>query len=161
MRALPTIALLLVISACGMSAGSGEQACTEIGTPVGIGLEIEAPLAAKVTKATVEACWDGTCRTSELELFPSTAPAHTTCVGDVCSADMKPTGGKNGFADLAGLPETPVKITLELTGSGGTVLQRTLEVTPRMQFPNGPDCPGGGPQAQLTVSGDGKVTAKG
>lgn len=157
MRALPTIALLLTISACGMSAGSGEHACTEIGTPVGIGLEVEPPLASKVTRATLEACWDGSCRTSHVNLMPSTSPARTTCVGDVCSADMEPTGGKNAFADIAGLPEKPVEVTLKLSGSSGTVLERTLEVTPRMQFPNGPGCPGGGPQAQLTVSGAGDV----
>ncbi|MGH3520751.1 MAG: hypothetical protein ACRDQ7_25925 [Haloechinothrix sp.] len=158
MRALQTIALLLVLSACGASAGSGAQACTEIGTPVGIGLDVEPPLAAKVSAASLEACWDGSCRTAEVELFPSTAPAQTGCVGDVCSAELRPTKGKHGFADLADLPEEPVEVTVALTGKGGvTVLERTLEVTPRMQFPNGPDCGGAGTQAGVVVSGAGAV----
>ncbi|MGH3450761.1 MAG: hypothetical protein ACRDQW_08520 [Haloechinothrix sp.] len=162
MRALQTIALLLVLSACATGAGSGAQDCTEIGTPVGIGLDIEPPLATKVAKATVEACWDGSCRTSAVELLPSTAPGPTTCVGDVCSAEVRPTQGKNGFADMAGLPRKSVNVTVTLADeAGATLVRRSLEVTPQMQFPNGPDCPGGGPQAQVVVSGEGTVSPRG
>lgn len=151
---------MLVLAACGTSAGSGERACTAIGTPVGIGLEIDKPLAGRVTSATIKACWGGKCWETEVELMPSSEPAPTTCEGEVCSAEVKPTGAKNGFADIQGLPGTPVEVTLTLLGKGRTVLERTLDVTPRMLFPNGTDCPGGGPQTQLTVSGDGTVTER-
>lgn len=151
---------MLVLAACGTSVGSGERACTEIGTPVGIGLEIDKALAGKVTSATVKACWGGKCRETEVDLMPSSAPGQTSCDGEVCSAEVKPTGAKNGFADIQGLPATPVEVTLTLLGKGRTVLERTLDVTPRMLFPNGTECPGGGPQANLTVSGDGEVAER-
>lgn len=163
MRGFALFALLLV-AGCGASAGSGgEQACTAIGTRVGIGVDIAAGPPAEA--ATLEACWGGSCRTYPVELFASTVATDTTCTGDgpddVCSAEVKPTGGKHGFADIPDLPEQPVEVTLTVTGEGGERLaHRTLDVTPSPQYPNGPDCPPGGPQANLVVDARGGITER-
>lgn len=159
MRALPATALLLVLTACGTTAGSGERACTEIGTPVGIGLEISRAQAEADT-ASVEACWDQTCRTVAVELRASTAATRSTCQGEVCSAETVPTGGKNGFAAIEGLPREPVRVTLTLRDGGRAVLERTATVTPTLLYPNGVECPGGGPQARLVVDAKGALTQR-
>jgi hypothetical protein len=65
-----------------------------------------------------------------------------------------PTGGKHGFAELPGLPASPVRVTLTLDGGR----PQTLEVRPAFLYPNGPNCGGGGPQAQLIVGPDGVAT---
>jgi hypothetical protein len=61
MRALPMITLLLVaVTACGSPAGSaGLPACTNIGTPLGVGIDLQPAIAAKVSGATLVACWAG------------------------------------------------------------------------------------------------------
>ncbi|PXY31308.1 hypothetical protein [Prauserella muralis] len=163
MRALTAFALLLV-AGCGASAGSGgEVACTEIGAPAGIGVDV-APReqGPQAEAATVEACWGGSCETVRTDLRPSTTAGPTSCTGEgpdaVCSAGVRETGGRNGFADIAGLPEQPVELTLTVTAADGTELaRRTLTVTPAPVYPNGRGCPPQGPQAQLTVTADGEI----
>jgi hypothetical protein len=48
-------------------------------------------------------------------------------------------------------------VTLTLTGPDGQVLERELEVTPEVTYPNGPQCGGGGVQAGLVVGASGYV----
>ncbi|WP_167165734.1 hypothetical protein [Saccharomonospora amisosensis] len=163
MRVTALLALLLVAS-CGASVGSGGQRpCTEIGVRVGIGVDIDAGLAAEA--ATLRTCWGGSCRTYPVDLFQSTAATDSTCAGDrpddVCSARLRPTGGQHGFADIADLPERPVEVTLTVTGAGGERLaHRTLSVTPTPVYPNGPDCGAGGPQSNLVVDPRGMVSER-
>jgi hypothetical protein len=127
---------------------------------VGVGIDLSPGIAAKVSGATLLACWAGGCTTRKVELEPSTATGPTTCTGDkpsnVCSASMTPTGGKHGFADLPGLPAAPVRVTVTLSGFP----EQTLDVTPTMSYPNGPDCGPGGPQARLVVDDTGKMTER-
>jgi hypothetical protein len=162
MRALPMITLLLVAAtACGSPAGSaGLPACTNIGTPLGVGIDLQPAIAAKVSGATLVACWAGDCTTRKVELYPSTAAGPTSCTGDkqsdACSAQMTPTGGKHGFADLPGLPAAPVRGTVTFSGFA----EQTLDVTPTMSYPNGPACGPGGPQARLVVDDNGWVTER-
>jgi hypothetical protein len=159
MRVLPLLAMLLAaVTACGAPAGSGgEVACTAIGTPVGIGIDVS-PHADKADSATLVACWQAGCTTRTVRLYPTSGDGTTTCTGDKpsdsCSVGQIPTGGKDGFADLPGLPASPVRVTLTLEGGR----PQTLEVTPAFSYPNGPNCGGGGPQAQLIVGPDGVVT---
>ena len=120
--------------------------------PVGIGLTVPAAQAAGVSGATMKVCWDGRCVDRDVTLMPSTEPVDPTCTGtapaDNCSARMTSTGALNGFADVPGLPAKPVQVTVVL----GTQPPRSLDVTPAYASPNGPDCPGGGPQAQLVTT---------
>lgn len=145
------------MTACGGSGGSGEQACTLMAAPAGISVDVAAEMAEQVTGGTLEACWDGDCVTRDLKFRPSTADAGSTCAGGVCTGKIEQTGGKHAFADLAGLPQAPVRVTLTLTGADGQVLEEELEVTPEPSYPNGPQCEQGGVQAGLVVSASGDV----
>ncbi|MFD1934141.1 hypothetical protein ACFSKW_21985 [Nonomuraea mangrovi] len=146
--------VLFALSGC-----AAERACTLIGTPVGIAVRVDAPLAGRVSAAELTACWDGSCRTAKVELHPAGGVARQTCEGEACTAEVEPTGGKQGFVDVAGLPKARVRATLRLTGpTGEAVVERELTVTPKGAFPNGPDCGEGGPQASIAVSGSGEVS---
>ncbi|MER6951656.1 hypothetical protein ABT294_47330 [Nonomuraea sp. NPDC000554] len=153
--------LAVIVAAAAMLTGCGSEPphpCTLIGTPVGVGLTVEAPLAAKVRSATLEVCWDGSCRRPRLELFQGSRAGEQTCSGDTCSAVAVPTAEKQGFADVAGLPKRLVEVRLTLRGArGASLLDRTVRVTPKGRFPNGPECGEGGPNAMLTVDGGGSV----
>jgi hypothetical protein len=72
MRVLPLLAMLLAaVTACGAPAGSsGEIACTAIGTPVGIGINVS-PHAGKADSATLVACWQAGCTTRTVRLYPA------------------------------------------------------------------------------------------
>ncbi|MEV0233947.1 hypothetical protein [Nonomuraea sp. NPDC050786] len=147
-------AALVVLSGC-----ASQHGCTAIGAPVGISVRVDAPLADMVTAAELTACWDGSCRTAKPELHQDTTVASQTCDGEACGAELKPTGGKQGFADVTGLPKAPVKVKLRLKGrSGEAVVESELTVTPEGLFPNGPACGEGGPQAAIAVSGSGAVS---
>jgi hypothetical protein len=148
MRILVLLALAL-LTACGAQARSG-WACTAIAVPVGIGVEIAPSVAARFASLSLDVCWNGSCHTYPVALSPSTTAVDSTCTGtgpdDACTAHMRETGGKNGFADIPDLPAGPVQVTL----SGVT-----LTVTPKLRYPNGPGCGGGGPQAHLVVDQNG------
>jgi hypothetical protein len=121
------------------------------------------PAGPDVADATLEACWAGECQTHPVGLFPSTTAVEETCSGDrpedVCSARSRETGGKHGFVELPDLPAEPVRLTLTATDATGARLAgRTLDVTPKMVYPNGPECDAGGPQARLTVDSTGKIS---
>jgi hypothetical protein len=164
MRRLPLLGLL-VVAGCGSPAavgGGGE--CTAIGARVGVSVDVAARSTGPAAGgATLEACWADVCRTYPVELSPSTTAAGTTCQDTarpdaVCSAEVRETGGKQGFADIPDLPARPVRLTLTVTDDAGARLAGgTLEVTPETVYPNGPDCDPGGPQAGLAVDGAGTV----
>ncbi|MEU0571741.1 hypothetical protein ABZ297_40970 [Nonomuraea sp. NPDC005983] len=153
--------LAVIVAAAAVLTGCASEPlrpCTLVGTPVGVGLSVAAPLAAKVRSATVEVCWDGSCRRPRLELYQGSRAGEQTCSGEACSAVAVPTAEKHGFADVAGLPKRPVEVRLTLRGArGASLLDTTVRVTPKGRFPNGPECGEGGPNAMLTVDAGGNV----
>lgn len=156
------LAALLSTAACGATNAGNGVACTAIGSLVGVGVDVAHP---DVASGTLEVCWDGTCATPALELHPSSRVAETTCTGtapqDSCGARMEPTAGKNGFATIPELPARSVTATLRLLdGSGSVLVDRQLPLTPEVAYPNGRDCPPGGPQAGISVGVDGAVTER-
>jgi hypothetical protein len=156
------LGVLLLATACGVVDAGGDVPCTAIGTRVGVAVDVAHP---DVVSGTIEVCWDGSCATPALELYPSSRVAETTCTGaspdDSCSARSEPTGGMHGFADLPQLPAKPVTATLRLLDqSGYSLVERHIVLTPEMVYPNGPDCPAGGPQAGISVGADGSVTER-
>jgi hypothetical protein len=161
--ALAVIAVTTLAACGGKGAPLGAgQACTDIGVPVGVSLDIDSGYAPKVGGAKLMVCWDGTCQSSDVVLSPSTSAKSLPCTGTgpdaPCAAQAVPTGGKNGFANVAGLPEKPVDATLTLIDPSGTPLTaQTLRITPKALHPNGPDCGSGGPQTGLRVSPNGTV----
>ncbi|MFC5829278.1 hypothetical protein [Nonomuraea insulae] len=151
--------LALLATALLLTAGCSEEVmCTAIGTPVGVGVTVKGRLAAEAGSAVMEVCWDGACKQARAELYPSSRAGQESCSGDTCSVTAVPTEDKHGFGDVAGLPKRPVEVRLALRGGGSEpVLERTVKVTPKGSFPNGPECGEAGPQIVLTVEGDGTV----
>jgi hypothetical protein len=148
---------LAAATACGTGLAAGEKPCTAIGSLEGVSLDVKAPYAAKVADASMKVCWSGTCRTSKVRLMTSSKSVPQGCTGDTpddsCGAIASPTGDKHGFADVRGLPKSPVQVTVDLRdASGKRLLSERLDVTPRATYPNGPDCGEGNPQARLVVA---------
>ncbi|MFC4113741.1 hypothetical protein [Nonomuraea zeae] len=151
------LAVLAAVSAL-LAGCQSEQECTLLAARAGVGLEVEAPLAARAETVSMQVCWDGSCTPVAAGLERSSKMASATCSGDTCSATGVRTADKHGFGEVKGLPKRPVRIRLKLLGAGSDpVLDRTVEVTPRGSFPNGPGCGEGGPSTSLIVSGDGVV----
>jgi len=153
LKGVSVLALVPALVGCG-GGGASERPCTGIGAQAGVGLDIAPPMAARTAKAVLKICWDSSCRTRRIHLSPSTRSVPTDCTGrepdDVCGAAAVRTGGKNGFADLPGLPKRPIKVTVILSDAVGKhFLNRRIDVTPKAVFPNGPGCGEGGPQAAL------------
>ncbi|WP_232832081.1 hypothetical protein [Nocardiopsis sp. FIRDI 009] len=150
-RLVGTLLMAGAVAGCASALGGG-RACTEIGVPVGVALEVAPPDAAGVRSAEVEVCWDGRCRSSEVELSESTESVDEGCEDGTCGARSVPTGGRHGFAFVEGLPAEPVEVRLALLGEDGEeLLTDTVTVTPEMLEPNGPGCGEGGPQAGVVV----------
>ncbi|WP_214319983.1 hypothetical protein [Nonomuraea sediminis] len=154
-RLVVIVALAALLTGCAQ-----ERACTDIGAFAGVGVTLQPPLAAGVSRAELEVCWDGRCRRPVLELFPAQAAGQQTCTGSECSAKSTPTGGKYGMAEVPGLPKRRVQVTLALFDEASTkLLDRTVEITPEGLFPNGPECGELGPQGKLVVDGVGNITS--
>lgn len=154
-RLLTITALCAALTGCALFE---PRACTMIGTSVGVSMDIKAPLAARVAHAEVEVCWSGRCRTSKAMVNQGSRTVEETCSGDTCSARAEPTADKWGFADVADLPKSPVELRVILRdGKNAQILSVKGTVTPKGQFPNGPDCGEGGPQAGVTIEGDGTM----
>ncbi|MFG1999561.1 hypothetical protein ACGFNU_10485 [Spirillospora sp. NPDC048911] len=156
---------LAAVTACGTGLAAEDRPCTAIGSREGVSLDIKAPYAAKVASASMRICWNGTCRTSTVELMGSSTTVPQGCTGDApddsCGAVASPTGDKNGFAEVTGIPKSPVQVTVDLRdASGERLLSKRLDVTPRATFPNGPECGEGRPQTGIVVAADAGVTER-
>lgn len=149
------LAALVTLTGCGLQPG---KPCTAVAARVGVGVQVEPPLADRVNYATLRMCWDGSCQTLTMALDRVTQADSQGCSGtdpdDVCHARAVPTGSLAGFADMSKLPKKPVQVTVVLRGtSEDQVFDQRITVTPKGVFPNGPDCGEGGPQAHLLVVG--------
>lgn len=159
-RTTAVLGALLVLGACGSNSGAGiGQACTAIGVRVGVALDVKTP---NVAKASLRVCWDDRCATPDATLYPSSHVVATTCTGtrpdDSCGAQSEPNGEQNAFGDIPDLPTKLVTVTVRLTDTtGAVVVDQELSLTPKTVFPNGPDCPSGGPQAGVVVDANGSV----
>ncbi|MEO3828668.1 hypothetical protein [Actinomadura sp. B10D3] len=163
-RAVTLGAATLALAACGTEGDGAGRTCTAIGSMPGLRLAVPAPDAERIDSASMRVCWNGECREPLIELHPTSTAVSTGCDGDepdaACGASASPDGGKAGFAQVEGLPKQPVRVTVRLRDAEGrTVLDKSLDVTPKATFPNGPGCGEGRPQAVLTVAG-GRVAVR-
>lgn len=156
-RVVAVLAAATALAGCGGSPAA--RVCTGVGVPAGVGLDVEPPLAARVTDAAVEVCWDGHCRRPELRLAPSSTPAPLSCSpsagpSGVCGASASPTGGKHGFGGVAELPTEQVRVTVVLRDdTGGRVVDASTTATPETVLAD-PDCRDGHGRPQLTLTVD-------
>lgn len=152
---------ILLLAGC---ATEPEIACTEIGAPAGIGIEVDPVIASQIAdEATLTVKWSGGSAETKVALARSAASVDETCAGDhadeSCTASAVPTGGKHGFAPITKLPDQRVTIILSLRDDAGqSVVHAVVEAYPQGTHPNGPDCPVGGVQTQLRVGEAGDVT---
>lgn len=141
-RALVLLGGLWLLTACGTSPGAGGHPCTLIGTPRGIRVDVAPQLAHRVAHAAMTVCWDDVCHAPALRLGKASS------------------GAGRGFATVSDLPARRVRVTLTLRDAKGmTLLDRAVPVTPEHRYPNGRDCPAGGPQAGVTVTAEGGLRA--
>lgn len=153
-------ALLVLVTGCGASTGSGGYACTEIGAVSGIGLTVDQELADKVRDVELQICWDGTCEPAPLELHPGERMVDLGCGSEqpdaVCSATSTPDGTLTGFAQLDSLPAGEVQVRAHTTRHDGSRVEtEPLSVATETVFPNGEDCPGEAQQLALILDASG------
>jgi len=162
LQAAAALATIATLSACGMNTNGGQVACPAIAVRAGISVNIDAAYAPMVSAVKLKTCWDGSCQTYDVPLNPSTGTSGVPCsptagAHSVCGAIVSPTGGTNGFVDIAKLPGGPIDVTLSLTGT--VTKEQTLSITPKVVHPSAPECGGDQRTAGLTVSPDGTVSA--
>lgn len=154
-------AVLVALAACGAEGHGAGRSCAAAGSPPGLSVAIPAPHAARTASAYLRVCWGDTCRHPRVELRSSAMAVSRNCDADAhagsaacaaAAAPDAPDARKFGFARVADLPTSPVKVTLRLRDSQGrTFLDRRIELVPEPTRPNGPRCGDGAPQAGLTI----------
>ncbi|GAA1200865.1 hypothetical protein [Prauserella alba] len=123
------LSVLAVLGGCGADG----QTCTAIGSPPGISIDGPGVPDALLGDAVLEACWNGDCREHDVRRW---------------SSDRQ-----HGFAEIRELPAEPVRVTLVAEGRR----LGPVTVTPEPTWPNGEECPAGGPAASITVDRNGTV----
>ena len=152
MRAIAALVLLLWLTGCS----APEIACTEIAAASGVWITVDADIAAEVESLEASACWGGKCTTGPVELSPGYDTIEEGCNGtepdSACSASASPNGTLTGFLDVAELPagQITVRATAQLADRRRSFADAS--VTAQTVYPNGPNCPGSGNQASITIS---------
>ncbi|WP_394839437.1 hypothetical protein LVJ94_21355 [Pendulispora rubella] len=142
----------------GLGGGNHDRPCTAMAAMRGLGLDIDPAFAPKVESATLSVCWAGACQSPTVYLSPATKTVDQGCQGQVCSGQAVPTGGKMAYIPVPELPTQSVQITLNMADASGAAHPvQTLDVVPTLVYPNGADCGGEAPQANLVVAADGTL----
>jgi hypothetical protein len=152
------VAACAALSVACSATGSPARACTEIGSPAGLTVTVQRDAVVEAMRLTLRVC-QADCVERRVDLQPGSVTVGETCTSDVpdgsCSASASPDGTMVGFVDLPTLTAGLVRVSGELrTASGATQLDE-VTVTAAATYPNGRDCPAGGPQAALRVTSDG------
>jgi hypothetical protein len=147
--------LSLLLTGCSPT----EVACAEIGAPPGVAVTVEKTIAADVDDVRLTVCWDGECDDHEVQLTPGSDTVDQGCNGtdpdSACSATAVPNGTKVGFADVPGLPTGTIAISARVRRADKQVVLPEIDVQSEPTYPNGPQCPSQGPQAQVVVGASG------
>jgi hypothetical protein len=145
---------LTAVAAATSAACSSPPACTLIGMPSGVSVTVDSSLADAAATATVEVCDKGVCHTAPAPLLKSTKPGTGTGDGRSTGIRLEPINEKSGFAAFsAQLTAEPTEVTVTVRDTAEKVLtEQQIRATPRLGFPNGPDCSPDGPQIALRIS---------
>lgn len=169
----PPLAALALLTGCGCSTGD-THACTLMGAPDGIRVEVHPDLANRVADAVLTVCWDDTCQKRALQVRKASpeepaTPGNRLMITDSATAPQGPAASTppahepsnwSGFAGIRDLPGKPVQVTLVFKNQrGATVLDRQISTTPQPTYPNGRNCSPGGHQARLKVTAEGSLTS--
>jgi hypothetical protein len=140
----------------GCSASTGPtRACTEIGSPAGISVTVVRDVVVPGMELTLRICQTA-CVERRVDLSPGSVTTGQTCTSDdpdgSCSASASPDGTMIGFVDVPALSVGEVRVGGELRAGSSTTEFDELTVRAEPTYPNGPDCPAGGPQASVQVT---------
>lgn len=159
-RLWPSLALLAAATTGCYGSAPFTRGCTEIGSPAGVAVTVErevvaAGMAADRMGLTLRICQTD-CASRPVELSPGMVTAGQTCTSDdpdgSCSASASPDGTMIGFVDLPTLTAGSVRIDGRLASGESTTKLAEVTLTAEPTYPNGPDCPSGGPQAAVRVT---------
>jgi len=137
-----------------------QQACTEIGALSGVSIFVDQSIAPELTSVKLKICWADQCQTREVTLQVKTEPTEVSpCPSDdpdgSCSASMVSTPDKIGFAEVADLPAGAITVNATIPRPGRKTLRTSIDVQANATYPNGPQCPGQGNQANVSLYEDG------
>ena len=138
--------------------GAAPQACTEIGSPAGVSVMVVRDAVLPAMTLTLRIC-QTECVEQQVELLPGSTTVGETCDSDdrdaSCSAASSSDGTMVGFVDVSGLTTGDVRVRGERgVGSSSTELAE-VTVAAKATYPNGRNCPAGGPQAAIQVTSSG------
>jgi hypothetical protein len=155
---LATAAVGAALAVGCTATGASPHACTEIGSPAGVSVTVVREVVAPALTLSLRIC-QADCVEQPVDLLPGSTTVGATCASAdpdaTCSASSSPDGTLQGFVDVPGLTVGDVRISGELrTGASRTPLQE-VTVTAEATYPNGRDCPAGGPQTAIRVTGAG------
>lgn len=96
------------------------------------------------------------CVAQPVDLYPGSVTVGQTCTSDdpdgSCSASASPDGTMAGFVEVTTLTPGAVGVGGELRTGASTTEFDEVTLTAESTYPNGRDCPPGGPQAALRVT---------
>ena len=147
-----------VLSLGCTSTGVAPRACTEIGAPAGVAVTVVREAVAPAMTLTLRIC-QADCVEQPVDLMPGSTTVGATCDSAdpdaSCSASSSPDGTMRGFVDVPALTIGDVRVDGELRAGASRTRYEEVTVTAEATYPNGRDCPAGGPQASIRVTGAG------
>ncbi|HEY5788133.1 MAG TPA: hypothetical protein VIT65_25530 [Microlunatus sp.] len=155
---LAAAAVGAVLSVGCTATGVAPHTCTEIGSPAGVSVTVVRDAVLPSMTLTLRIC-QAACVERRVELVPGSVTVGETCSPDgpdgSCSASSSPDGTMVGFVDLATLTAGPARISGQLQAGADRTELAEITTTAAATYPNGRDCPVGGPQAvvRVTISG--------
>jgi hypothetical protein len=155
---LATAAVGAALSLGCTATGVSPRVCTEIGSPAGVSVTVVREAVAPALTLTLRIC-QADCVEQPVELLPGSTTVGATCASadpdGTCSASSSPDGTMHGFVDVPALTVGDVRISGELRAGATRTRLEEVTVTAEATYPNGRDCPAGGPQVSIRVTGAG------
>ena len=155
---LATAAVGAALSLGCTATGVSPHACTEIGAPAGVAVTVVREAVSPAMTLTLRIC-QADCVEQPVDLVPGSTTVGATCDSAdpdaSCSASSSPDGTMRGFVDVPALTVGDVRISGELRAGASRTRLEEITVTAEATYPNGRDCPAGGPQAWIRVTGAG------
>ena len=155
---LAAAAVGAVLSVGCTATGVSPRACTEIGSPAGVSVTVVPDAVLPSMTLTLRIC-QAECVEQPVELLPGSTTVGETCDSDdpdaSCSASSSPDGTMVGFVDVPALTIGDVRIRGEREPARAALGFAEVTVAAAATYPNGRDCPAGGPQAAIRVTRSG------
>lgn len=155
---LATAAVGAALSLGCTATGVSPHPCTEIGAPAGVAVTVVREAVAPAMALTLRIC-QADCVEQPVDLVPGSTTVGATCDSadpDAgCSASSSPDGTMSGFVDVPGLTIGDVLVGGEMRAGASRTRFEEITVTAVATYPNGRDCPAGGPQASIRVTPSG------